>query len=215
MSNEKGPIEKAKDRVKNIARWSPGETGEKAGIDFLNRGGFQKERFDKIEAMDDRSFIDQDSMYQTAVVPWMNIRDNSFLFDKNDAFYDIKLYYDGLCNHINKLKMEKLVELNEKVHPINVERKLKGEDPLPLFTMDYLNNVIVDTELQDLKVKLETLLIWGAKMNMGLSWSDPDDNKSLVLNKQVIVEPNPQTSQIYELIKGIRGPERLSPEKVE
>lgn len=216
QEQNKGPVAKVVDRVRK--GWNPQETGEKAGIDFLNRGGFQKDRFAKIEDMDNRSFIEQDSKYQTAVVPWMNIRENDFLFDKNDAFYDLKLAYDELISHINTIKKRKIIDLNEKIHDENMQRKLEGGprnddgdiELIKPFDMKYLDNAIVDTELDDLREKMENILVWGAKMNMGLSWSDPDDNKSLVLNKQVIVEPNPQTSEIFRLLKQVQGPEQLS-----
>ena len=212
MSNQ-GPLGKAKDKLKDIAKFDVEGTGEKAGIKFLNRGGFIRERFDKIEHMDNQSFIDQDGAYQTSVIPWLDVKNNSHHFEVNDAFLDIRNYYYDLCSHIDRIKKRHLDRLNRDILRENVERKKRGEKELALFTMEHMKNLIVDEELEEYKQKLELqFLKYGAQLNLSRSWDNPDDNKSLVLSKQVLVEPNPQTSEIYKMLKMAMGPQKIDPE---
>ncbi len=192
------------------------DTGEKAGIKFLNRGGFIRERFDKIETMEENDFINQGGTYQTTVIPWLDVRNIPEHFQKNDAFLDMLNYYQGLCEHINKLKRKELNKINRRILEENTKRKFEGrpeEEMIKPFNMSTLENLIVDEELESFKVKLENqFLKYGAKLNMSLSWENPDDNKSLVLSKQVLVEPNPQTSEIFRMLKMAYGKESMSPE---
>lgn len=219
MSNneKKGVVGQAVEGIKKAFKWNVEETGDQGGIKFLNRGGFMRERQDNIERMGPDSYVKQDSLYTRTTLPWLNIGEDPENFEKNDAFLDALDYYKDLCIHINNIRRRQIIELNQRIMTENLQRRLKGEAEIPLYTLKEFEDVPVDLELESYRDRIGDWLTWMAKINLGLSFENPDDNKALVLNKQVIVEPNPQTSQIYKMIRDAMGPDVLSPrpEKIE
>ena len=119
-------------------------------------------------------------------------------------------YYNDLNSHIKNIQRRQILQLNRRIMAENLERRLRGEDEAPLYTMDEFKDVPVDLELESYRDRVAGFLTWMAKINLGLSFENPDDNKALVLNKQVLVEPNPQTAEIYKLLKQAMGPDKIS-----
>jgi len=210
MANqEKGVVGKAVDRVREAFKWNVDETGDKAGITFLNRAGFMRERQDNIERMDEKSYVQQDSLYTRTTLPWLNIGDKEENFVKNDAFLDALDYYNDLSTHILNILRRRVMQLNDRIMTENLDRRLRGTPEAPLYTMDDFKDIPVDLELESYRDRVAGFLTWMAKINLGLSFDNPDDNKALVLNKQVLVEPNPQTAEIYKLLKQAMGTDKL------
>jgi len=211
---EKGIVGKTVDRVRQAFKWNVEETGDRAGIDFLNRGGFMRERQDNIERMNEKSYVQQDSLYTRTTLPWLSIGEDDDNFEKNDAFLDALDYYNDLSNWILGKIRARMVVLNERLMEENLQRRLRGEDEVPLYTLEDFRDMPIDPELEAYRDRVAGYLTWMAKINLGLSFKNPDDNKALVLNKQVIVEPNPQTAEVFRMLKQAMGPDKLSPESV-
>jgi len=196
------------DAAKNVIRkLDPEEVGERGGINFLNRAGFLRERLDKMAEMSDQSFISQDESYAQTALPWLAIRKDSDHFERNDAFLDFYDYYQDLCSYLRKKKTRYLKELNDAIMKENLQRRIDDEPEVPLYTVEEIEDYVVPgtEELEELKAKLEQYLVWMSKIMLGLSFENPDDNKSIVLNKQVIMQANPQTQEIYKILRKAMG----------
>jgi hypothetical protein len=195
--------------------WNPKQTGKEMGIEFLNQGGFLESRFDIIELMDDRSFMTQDKNYAQAVLPWLETSKSSDHFERNDALLDAIDLYTDLCQHMRKQTLIKLSELNDNVISENLRRRLLDPDAenIPLFLESDLEGYVVEPELEELRGKLEQKLLWMGKTLLGISFKSPDDNKTLVLDKQVIFEQNPQTRAIFDMLKEAIGSDKYGSEK--
>ncbi len=195
--------------------FNPDEVGKEAGIDFLNRGGFLFTRFEIIDGMDDKTFVTQDTSYAKAVLPWLNTKKSKDHFERNDAFLDAIDFYTDLVQHMRKQTLQKLSTLNEQVLAQNLERRL--EDPeatnIPFFTEEELTGFVVEPELEELRGKLEQKLLWMGKTLLGISFDSPDDNKTFILEKQVIFEQNPQTRAIFEMIRDAVGKDQVGTKK--
>ncbi len=201
---------KVKSLVKRIKKgWDPLQTGKDAGIDFLNQAGFLRTRFDIIEEMDDQSFIKQDSRYNQAVLPWLNTKKNTDHFERNDAFLDCIDLYSDLTQHMAKLRNKRRQKINDTILEENIQRRLDGEEEMKMFTVEDMENLVVDPDLHELEGKLIQKLLWMGKTLLGISFDSPDDNKTLVLDKQVIFEPNPQTSRIFQLLQEVAGKDHV------
>lgn len=181
--------------------------GNKAGIDFLNQGGFLKWRLEELSIIPKDSWIDMDARYSGIILPWLNIGGKPAHFKKLDALKDLTNYYEGLERTINIDRRAKLAVMNEEiltrkleVRAINVTREAENKEPLaePSFAkLEDLKHIPVDPELEEFAEYLKSLLQWASSILLGISFDNPDDNKTLVINKPILMDTG-KTRTVYK-----------------
>ena len=174
--------------------------GHNAGIEFLNRGGFLFWRLSTMSDITAESLVNMDADYNKITLPWLNIRKDGENFEKYDAFKDMFNYYEGLDNCINREKKKEMYRRNEVILQDNLEIRTanavhtaKGDDNLTMPEKTFLvladmEHVSVDPELEEFRDTLRGLLAYGSSILLGLSFANPDDNKSLIINKPIMIQ---------------------------
>jgi hypothetical protein len=174
-------------------RFFPDKVAEDAGVKFLNKAGFLRERFDRIETFTEESMINKESGYTITTLPWLNIRKDTDNFERNDYMNDLLEYYQELCAWI---KSEKLLELEARNQVIREKRLTLREEgvaekKLPKIleaTEEVLKDLPIDPELITHRSRIERFLRWGGDTLLGISFENPDDNKSIVMRTPVIMD---------------------------
>jgi hypothetical protein len=189
---------------KAIRRFFPEQVAEDAGVQFLSRGGFLRERLDSIVLAND----DVDSLKRRHiknVLPWLNTGGNTDHFDRNDAMNDLLEYHKELCEHILFLRLREFNKIQDGIRAKRLALKIEGkkEVDLPKLLVDKdIEEIPIDHELERHRHRIERYLGWGGDTLLGISLEDPGDNKNLIMRTPVILD---QTKTRKVLVGG--GPD--------
>jgi len=182
--------------------FDPTKVGNQAGIEFLNRAGFLKWRLDHMAEIEPESMVIMDANYNKITLPWLNIKKNSANFEKFDYFKDLFNYYEGVDRAIIRLKKKELSTLNRAILQDNLAIRNEnaaldmggeGNNHLKMpekkyVTLEDLQYIPVDPELEEFRETLRGILSYAASIILGLSFDNPDDNVSLVVNKPILMQ---------------------------
>lgn len=153
------------------------QVGIEGAVEFLQVGGSLGERLDTIGKMGDDELIAEGGSFSRITLPWLNIRNDRDKFLKTTAYLDFLELYQGsiACNLLIKQRNQ-----DERQDTPPVGRPPKGGHPENLGPGD--------PEIEATIRQLKRILVALAKILLGLSFKNPDDMKSLILNKNVIFD---------------------------
>lgn len=204
MSKTQGLGKRMNEKARSLISkyFDPDKVGNNAGIEFLNRAGFLKWRLDNMVGIEPESMVSMDANYNKITLPWLNIKKNSANFEKFDYFKDLFNYYEGVERAINLQKRKELVRLNRSILAENLVIRnenaaldLGGEnnDHLKMpekkyVTLEDLKDIPIDPELEEFRETLRGILSYASSIILGLSFANPDDNVSLIVNKPILMQ---------------------------
>lgn len=183
-------------------RFFPDKVAEDAGVKFLNQAGFLRERFDRIEQFSDTAIIKKESGYTLTTLPWLDIGKKPDNFDRNDYMNDLLEYYQELCDWILKLKLEELTRMNDEIRGKRLKLRTEGveENKLPALlerSEEVIADLPVDPGLSVHRSRIERFLRWGGDTLLGISFANPDDNRSIIMRTPVVFEQG-RTRMVYK-----------------
>ena len=187
-------ISQVKSRLAKFSGFA--DAGRDAGIEFLQVGGMLYHRLGVLGNMDDDELIAWGASFTESTLAWLNIGENTDRFTRCVAFLDFHSYYLETIDFNLPYKYPRLqgkIKCKNCFEPLSLGSGVWlctecGEPFAEWIKTLNLSHVEGHPEVEEEIKKLRRIAISLVKILLGMSFKDPDDLKSFILNKNNIVD---------------------------